>query len=429
VQVVAFYLVVQYHAYPNKICQADQPFPEEVVQSQLDEDLAIPDSVPSVTSPPSNHDSEIEPLIAPQLSPLPSPVGTDYVDEHVDLPESPPLHDSPDPLDIITPAEDDGEPSLIHKRAEAVQSSLSPSQHFQSPDSVVSAEPRHSSVAEPPVISEVYEAAESLEHLKPSEVVECSEAEVESVSDLPATASLSRPVESEQSGEDGQEMVWKDDISTRSPSVPAVVAHAVESPLPLEGATTSAVSTSKICSHTSEPEGKFSALSTSGTTFPLAEASGMKEEIEVNENQPEETRVKQEDKMEVEQEDGHEAASAVAEQPRHDRKHWKSSLHSMLTIPDKRKVSEAASIFSDSARDRKRTREESQPVDEDDPGMFPAHLDFVSQSMNRSCTPPRPPTRCRLSNIQEIPNCYHYGSFSDFPTPQWQHLPQPHQNV
>ncbi|KAI0304121.1 hypothetical protein BC826DRAFT_981631 [Russula brevipes] len=316
--------------------QVDQPFPEEVVQSQLDEDLAIPDSVPSVTSPPSNHDSEIEPLIAPQLSPLPSPVGTDYVDEHIDLPESPPLHDSPDPLDIITPAEDDGEPSLIHKRAEAVKSS-SPSRHFQSSDSVGSAEPRDSSIAEPPVISEVYEAAESLEHLKPSEVVECSEAEVESVSDLPGTPSLSRPVESEQSGEDGQEIVWKDDISTRSPSVPAVVVHAVESPLPLEGAIPSAASTSKTRSHTSEPE----------------EASGMKEEIEVNEDQPEETRVKQEDEMEVEQEDGHEAASTVAEQPRHDHK---------------RKVSEAASIFSDSARDRKRTREESQPVDEDDPG-------------------------------------------------------------
>lgn len=36
--------------------------------------------------------------------------------------------------------------------------------------------------------------------------------------------------------------------------------------------------------------------------------------------------------------------------------------------PDKRKVSEAASIFSDAARDRKKTREDSQPVDEDEPG-------------------------------------------------------------
>lgn len=35
---------------------------------------------------------------------------------------------------------------------------------------------------------------------------------------------------------------------------------------------------------------------------------------------------------------------------------------------DKRKVSEAASIFSDAARDRKKTREDSQPVDEDEPG-------------------------------------------------------------
>ena len=96
------------------------PFPEEeIVQRQLDEDLAIPDSLPRDTTPPSTYEGDIEPPIVPKLSPVASPVGTDYVDEHIDLPGSPQLpHDSPDPLDIITPAEDDSErePSPTHER-------------------------------------------------------------------------------------------------------------------------------------------------------------------------------------------------------------------------------------------------------------------------------------------------------------------------
>ncbi|KAH9077198.1 Bromodomain-containing protein [Lactarius deliciosus] len=72
--------------------------------------------------------------------------------------------------------------------------------------------------------------------------------------------------------------------------------------------------------------------------------------------------------VEVEQVDGLQAASPVTEQSRRDRKHLASHLHAILIVPDKRKVSEAASIFSDSIRDRKKVREDSQPVDEDEPG-------------------------------------------------------------
>ncbi len=71
--------------------------------------------------------------------------------------------------------------------------------------------------------------------------------------------------------------------------------------------------------------------------------------------------------MDIEQKNVHK--SPVAEQSRHDRKPWKTMPVSHADYhPDKRKVSEAASIFSDSARDRKKTREDSQPVDEDEPG-------------------------------------------------------------
>ena len=90
-----------------------------------------------------------------------------------------------------------------------------------------------------------------------------------------------------------------------------------------------------------------------------------------DEHQPEEAQIKQDDEMELDQGDGHDAASPVTEQSRRDRKFRKLHMYSTLTVPDKRKASEAASIFSDSTRDRKRTREDSQPVDEDEPGKFP----------------------------------------------------------
>ncbi|KAI0004996.1 hypothetical protein BJV74DRAFT_806278 [Russula compacta] len=326
--------------------QADLPFPEEeMVQRQLDEDLTIPDSLPRATTPISTHEGDAELPVAPQLSPLPSPVGTDYADDaddDIDHRASPQLsHDSPDPLDIITPAEDEDElePST-HNRQEAVLSSLSPPQPIESSVSVVSAESKHSKAAESPEAAEVDEGSGVLELHNPSDVVERSEAEAEIGSDKPTAASISSPVEGEMSGEDESEMVWKDDVSVRSLSGPPAVVHAVGSPLPLVGATTSAACTPKTGTHVTEPE----------------EASGtfeVKEEIRLNENQPEEIHVKQDVEMEIEQEDNHEAGFPAAEQLRRDHK---------------RKVSEAASIFSDSARDRKRTREDSQPADEDDPG-------------------------------------------------------------
>jgi len=142
--------------------QADLPFQEEeIVQRQLDEDLAILDSLPLATTSPSIHESDI------------------------DLRESPqPAHESPDPLDIITPADDDSElnPSPPHRHAETVQPSSPPPQLFERTDTTVAAEREHS---EPPEIAEISGSPGDSEHLKPSEVVERSEVEGELQSDEP----------------------------------------------------------------------------------------------------------------------------------------------------------------------------------------------------------------------------------------------------
>jgi len=298
-----------------------------MVQRQLDEDLAIPDSLPRANTPPSTAEGGVERPIAQELSPVPSHVGTDYVDEHID-PESPQLpHESPDPLDIITPAEDEGElkPFPTHKRAEAVPPSSSPIQPLESPDSAVSAESEQSNVTEPPQIAEVDEARGSLEHLMPSEVVERSEPEVEIESDVPAAVSISDPVEGEMSADDRLEIVQKDDTSIRSLSEPPIV-HAMRSPSPIEGATISAACTPKTDPFVTGPDGEHITLSSSTVELHFAEVSGLlegiedegKEDIQVDEDLPEDTLVKQDDEMETEQ-DGHEAASPV-ESSRRDRK-------------------------------------------------------------------------------------------------------------
>jgi hypothetical protein len=354
----------------DKISQTDLPFPEEeMVQRQLDdEDLVIPDSLPRDTTPPSTHEGDIEPSIAPKPSPVASPVGTDYVDEHIDLPGSPQLpHDSPDPLDIITPAEDDSEREPSPTQHPEVVQPPSPSQPFESSDGAISAEPEYSSVAEPPEIAEVHED----QLVVSSEVVERSEAEVELESDGRAPVLDSNPVEGETSTEDRSDMAWKDDISMRHISEPPVD-DAVEPPPSFEDTTTSVTNTLNTDTPKTESEGKCGAVSSSEAESHLAEATStveVKEEIQPDESRPEEIQVKQVDEMDIEEKNVPKAASPVAEQSRRDRKPWKPYRYLILTIvPDKRKVSEAASIFSDSARGRKKTRDDSQPIDEDEPG-------------------------------------------------------------
>jgi hypothetical protein len=118
-----------------------------------------------------------------------------------------------------------------------------------------------------------------------------------------------------------------------------------------------------------------------------------KEEISLDDNQPIGTQLRQEDVMDVEVEQGAlQAASPVTDQSRRDRKLRASRLYTLLIIPDKRKVSEAASIFSDSIRDRKKVREDSQPVDDDEPGMRSPFLIPWSISIchrSRARAPPR----------------------------------------
>lgn len=290
-----------------------------MVQRQLDGDRAIPDPLPRDTTPPSTHEGDIEPSIAPKLSPVASPVGIDFVDEHINLPGSPPLpRDSPDPLDIITPAEDDSEhePSSTHERLEVAQPS-SPSQLFEGSDGAVSAtEPEHSSIAEPLEIAEEHED----QLVEPSEVVGRSEAEVELESDGRAFVSNSNPVE-EMSTEDRSDMPWKDDVSMRHLSEP-LVDHAVEPPS-LEDTATSVTNTLKTDTPKTESEGGFGLLSLSAAESHVAETTGaveVKEEIQPDESRPQEIQIEQDDKMDIEQENVPKAASPVAEQSRRDRK-------------------------------------------------------------------------------------------------------------
>lgn len=311
-----------------------------MVQRELDEDLAIPDSLPRATTPPSTHEGDIPPSIAPKLSPVPSLVGTDYVDEHIDLGSPQLRHESPDPLDIITPAEEDSErdPSPTREHPEGMQSS-SPSQPFESSDGTVSAEPEHSSVVELPEMADVYED----QPLETSEIMERSEAEVEIESDEPAAVSISNPVEGETSVEDRPDMTRKEDASIRPMSEPSVV-QAVGSPLSLGGTTTSIE-----CTRKTESEGEPSTLSSSAAELHPAEATGMvevKEEGQPDESRPDETQVKQDDEMEIEHENGHEAASPVAEQSRRDRKPWKSHRYSVLTITQTSGRSQRLRVYS-----------------------------------------------------------------------------------
>jgi hypothetical protein len=166
-------------------------------------------------------------------------------------------HESPDPLDIITPAEDDDElkPSATPRRTETVQPTLSPPQLLESTDNTVLAERKDSNIAEPPEIAEISGPPGVLEHIKPSEVVERSDTEGELRLDEPVATS--NPLEGETSKEDDlQKIAWKDDISIRTLSEMPVVIHDVGSPLPLGGATTSAPGTPKTDTHMTERDGR-----------------------------------------------------------------------------------------------------------------------------------------------------------------------------
>jgi hypothetical protein len=185
-------------------------------------------------------------------------------------------------------------------------------------------------------------------HLEPSEVVEQSEAEVEIESDGPPAVSNSNPVEGETSAEDRSDMVWKDDVSTRPISEPSVV-HAVGSPLSLGDTTNSVACTLKTDTRKTESEGGLGTLPSSAAELRLSEPTGAFEEtekIQLDESQPEETQVKQDDEMEMEQENDREAASPVAEQSRRDRKPWKSYWCSMLTIIQTSGRSQGLRVYS-----------------------------------------------------------------------------------
>ncbi|KAF8261396.1 hypothetical protein EI94DRAFT_1746111 [Lactarius quietus] len=334
---------------PSPSVSPVQPPLEETTQEQPDEDLATSNSPPAPPAPTSTstHDDDTETIAAPQLSSPPSPVAID--DEREPSPSLQVPGGSPDPLDIITSGEDDieSDPSQVHDCARSPQAPISPSSSHENSGPAASPEPEHMDVGGPSEIADAEEAPEPLEHLEPSEIVEPSESSVEMEPDEPTGSPTSHPLENEMSTRYSSPIPAKDDVSSqRSRSEPHEIVQSAEPPSPLEDGTEAlAASTPGIATHTSEPQESPEVLEA-------------KEEISLDDSQHIETQLKQEDIMdvEVEQGDGLQAASPVTVQSRRDHK---------------RKVSEAASIFSDSIRDRKKVREDSQPVDEDEPG--PVH--------------------------------------------------------
>ena len=345
-------------------------------------------------APASTREDDTEILAAPQLLSHPSPVE----DEREPSPSLQLPGGSPDPLDLITSEEDDvdSRPSQLHECPRSPQTPISLSPSLGSSDPAASSEPKHSDVGGPTEIGEAEAAPDPLDHLELSESSECG-----AEPDEPAGSPTSHPLEDNMSRTYGSPIPAKDEVSSqRSQSEPCKIFQSVESPSHLEDGTEAlAASTPGIATHVSEPQGESGVLhwATGGILFHSTEpfeAFEAKEEISLDDNQPIGTQLRQEDAMdvEVEQGDGPQAASPVTDQSRRDRKLRASRLHTLLIIPDKRKVSEAASIFSDSIRDRKKVREDSQPVDDDEPGVHSPFLIPWSISIcrrSRARAPPR----------------------------------------
>ncbi|KAH9045427.1 hypothetical protein EDB85DRAFT_30501 [Lactarius pseudohatsudake] len=345
------------------VSQAQPHLEEEIAQEQPDEGLVTPNSPPYPPASRSIHDDDIETLTVPRLSSPPSPVGIDEQREpspSLELPSG-----SSDPLDIIASGENgvESETPQRHECAQSPQAPTSPSPSLRNPEPAASSESELLDVGGPLENAEVDEAPDHLEHLELSELVEPSEFSADMEPDEPAGTPTSHPLEDKISTIYNSPIPAKDDVSSqRSRSEPCEVIQSAGPPSPLEDGTGSlAAGTPEIATHISEAQ--------EPPTEP-SEVLEVKEEMNLDDSQPVGTQLGQEDVMdvEVEQGDGLQAASPVTEQSRRDRKLRASHLHSILIIPDKRKVSEAASIFSDSIRDKKKVREDSQPVDEDEPG-------------------------------------------------------------
>ncbi len=356
---------------------------EETIQELPDEDLTSSNSPPHLPSPPSIHEGDAEILASPHLSSPPSPVDIDGQRElspSFQLPTG-----SPDPLDIIASGENvvESDPPKRHESIQPLQTPTSFPPSPESSDPAASSEHKQLDVAGPTEIAEV-QAPDLLEHLGPSAILDHSEASTEMEPDEPAGSPTSHPLEDKDktSTMNSSPISAKEDVSSkRSRSEPCETIQSAELPSPLEdGAEALGAGIPRIATDVSEPQGESGILHYAVpkciSSTELSEVLEVKEETGLDDDQPVETQLRQDDVMEVEVEqvDGLQVASPITEQSRHDRKLLSSYLHSVLIVPDKRKVSEAASIFSDSTRDRKKVREDSQPVDEDEPGKCASHL-------------------------------------------------------
>ncbi|KAI9448053.1 hypothetical protein H4582DRAFT_1898251 [Lactarius indigo] len=330
------------------VSQAQPRLDEETIQEQPGEDLATPNSPSYPPAPRSIRDDDTETLAVSRLSSPPSPVCIDEQREpspSLELPSG-----LSDPLDIIASGEDEveSETPQRHECARSPQLPTSPSPSLRNSEPAASSELKLLDVGGPSGTAEAEAAPDLLEHLEPSEIVEPSEFSADMEPDELAGAPTSHPLEDKTSTIYNSPIPAKDDVSSqRSRSEPCEIIQSAGPPSPLEDGTEAlAAGTPEIATHASEPQ--------EPPTEP-PEILEVKEEINLDDNPPVGTQLGQEDAMdvEVEQVDGLQAASPITEQSRRDHK---------------RKVSEAASIFSDSIRDRKKVREDSQPVDEDEPG-------------------------------------------------------------
>ncbi|KAI0268277.1 hypothetical protein BC834DRAFT_684695 [Gloeopeniophorella convolvens] len=345
--------------------QIDQPVPEEeAVQRQLNEDVPMAD-LPHISAlEATGQDDAIAAARVPETPSQPSPAAGTHVDEEVHPPPSPqPSIESPDPLDVIPHTDEDGEDgsASIHGDSETVVAppASSPLQD-EHPDDVVPAEGQQSDVTESSEVPEDADGSDSVEHAEPSESTERPELEGGT-----APAEHAGTPSSHSAVEETPEVVElgassAEDVLVASPE-PAQDIHSEAAPSPVEEAADEAMASAV---GTPQAEDVESEAAVPGSP------EVKDEEMQPDDNQPEETQENKEDMMDVEPLDEAEVASSTTEPPRREctlRTH--SSLRGADSgLPDKRKVSEATSTFSDSTRDRKKAREDSQPVDEEEPG-------------------------------------------------------------
>ncbi|KAH9062720.1 hypothetical protein EDB87DRAFT_255488 [Lactarius vividus] len=344
------------------VSQAQPHLEEETAQERPDEDIATPNSPPYPPAPRLIHDNDIETLAVPRLSSPPSPVSIEREPTpSLELPGG-----SSDPLDIITSGENEveSETPQRHEYAQSPQAPTSPSPSLRNPEPAASSEPELLDVGGSSEIVEAEEVPDHLEPVEPSEIVEPSEFSADMEPDEPAGATTSHPLEDKTSTIYNSPIPAKDDVSSqRSRSEPYEVIQSPGPPSPLEDGTGAlAAGTPEIAAHVSVSQGESGIHRWATAKLRLILQNHPQ-------NHPKFWRRKRKGTWMTVSQLGHSSGQRTL---------WTLKWNKVMACKRHlrlqgshvaiRKVSEAASIFSDSIRDRKKVREDSQPVDEDEPG-------------------------------------------------------------